>query len=261
MLQTNSWIYLPVQKTGSTFLSKKLIEIFGKREFSKNRKHGIQRTTTPKPKIITIRDPFDYYFSLWSYGLDSKGGFGNKLRISNPKLAEKIYGTKTKSSFSHFLDFVLSFPGRNSQSKVDWLPNSTDLYTARILTMLVPLDYIEKFSSTLNCDFSRASIELSLKDLIPEIIIRTHRLNHDFHRLADTGRLEFMGLPNNWRKIFPKDSTKINSSANHEIDGKRLEQNKMLSDYHRELITLKCTTAQHLINNAENQINSLMPDH
>ena len=257
MLQTNTWIYLTVQKTGSTFLSKKLIEIYGQAAFSKDRKHGLQKKSTSKSKIITIRDPFDYYFSLWSYGLDGKGGFSNKLRISNPSLAEKIYGKKTKSCFSHFLDLALSFPGRNSQSEVSWLPRSTDLYTARILTMLVPQDKIERFSSELDCDFSGKSIAKSLNELLPEVIIRTEYLNYDFHYLASAGELDFMELPTNWSQIFVKDAARLNSSSSHEVDGKKLKQHELLSEYHKNLIELKCTTAKYLIQTANERIKEL----
>ena len=257
MLQTKTWIYLTVQKTGSTFLSKKLIEIYGKQVFSKDRKHGIQKQSTSKSKIITIRDPFDYYFSLWSYGLDGKGGFSNKLRISDPSLAKKIYGDKTKSCFSHFLDLVLSFPGRNSQSEVDWLPKSTDLYTARILTMLVPQDKIEQFSNTLNCDFSGESIAKSLNGIMPEVIIRTEHLNYDFHYLASAGKLDFMELPTNWSKIFVKDAARLNSSSSHEVDGKKLKKQELLSHYHKNLIELKCSTAKYLIQTANERMKEL----
>ena len=260
MLINNDWIYLSIQKTGSTFLSKKLIEIYGEKAFSKDRKHGIQKKTTAKPKIITIRDPFEYYFSLWSYGLDGKGGFGNKLRISNPSLAEKIYSDRTKSCFSHFLDLVLSFPGRNSQREVDWLPKSTDLYTARILTMLVPQDEIERFSSTLNCDFSQDSIKKSLKELIPEVIIRTEYLNDDFHYLAKIGHLEFMKLPANWSSVFKNDAAKLNTSTRNQIDIMAAKQNELLPKYHKDLIEIKCSTARHLINIANGRMKKLKTD-
>ena len=73
MLLTKNWIYLDLQKTGCTFLRRNLLEIFPENIFVQTAKHSIPEIKLNIPKIITIRDPKKYYFSLWSYGIDQKG--------------------------------------------------------------------------------------------------------------------------------------------------------------------------------------------
>ena len=123
--------------------------------------------------------------------------------------------------------------------------------------MLVPQDKIEWFCSALNCDFSGGSIAKSLNGLMPEVIIRTEYLNYDFHYLASSGELDFMELPTDWSKIFVKDAARLNSSSSHEVDGKKLKQQELLSEYHRNLIEIKCTTAKYLIQTANERLKAL----
>ena len=123
--------------------------------------------------------------------------------------------------------------------------------------MLVPQDKVECFSSTLNCDFSVNSIAKSLNGLMPEVIIRTEHLNYDFHYLASAGQLDFIELPKDWSNKFVKDAARLNSSSSHEVDGKKLKQQELLSEYHKNLIDLKCTTAKYLIRTANKRIEEL----
>ena len=52
MLETNSWIYLDLEKTGCTFLRSKLIGLFTDSEFINSEKHMIQNFKSSKIKIL-----------------------------------------------------------------------------------------------------------------------------------------------------------------------------------------------------------------
>lgn len=74
MLEFDSFVYLDLQKSGSSFLRDKLNNIVDG-EAIQTKKHAPLRKVTDKPKIMTIRHPIFYYYSLWSYGIDGRGGF------------------------------------------------------------------------------------------------------------------------------------------------------------------------------------------
>lgn len=54
MLETSKWIYLDLEKTGSTFLRKKLLDIYPISEFLITKKHLPQTKKSTKIKLITI---------------------------------------------------------------------------------------------------------------------------------------------------------------------------------------------------------------
>ena len=91
MLQTKKWIYLDLEKTGCTFFREKLFKIYSDEIFVEKNKHEPQKIFTKVPKIITIREPESYYFSLWSYGLDQKGGFYNLIKLYYPEKISLFY--------------------------------------------------------------------------------------------------------------------------------------------------------------------------
>lgn len=220
MLATKSWIYLDLEKTGSTFLRHILLSIFPQDDFMETRKHLPMENATNLPTIMTIRDPCEYYFSLWSYGLDKKGGFYKKLCQNFPDLACKAFQANSPSSFGAFLDFALHSPARYpNQPRKSWLPLCLDVYTVRILSMIVPLHCRYQFLEELGDDYPNSDrIIEAAKAYLPGTLLRTHQLNSDFHRLALDGKLNFLRLPLGWQKKFPITSSRINRSSQSQND-------------------------------------------
>ena len=103
MLATKDWIYLDLEKTGCTFLRQVLIEIYGANEFTCSEQHKPQTFKSSLPKILTIRQPTEYYFSLWSYGLDKQGGFYKKYQHITPITAKKCLKIEVMNHFRGFL--------------------------------------------------------------------------------------------------------------------------------------------------------------
>ena len=64
-------VYLGLQKTASTFLSSLLVDLFGGSETQRLHRNEEDRS---KFVIGSVRNPWDYYVSLWSYGCQGKGG-------------------------------------------------------------------------------------------------------------------------------------------------------------------------------------------
>ena len=217
MIETKNWIYLDLEKTGSTFLRKKLLAIYPESEFLITKKHQTQDKKSTKIKFITIRDPFNYYFSLWSYGLQRKGGVFHKFRRINNNLCKNLYKDQTNKTFKLFLDNVLISPKISSGKAMTWLPNDLDIYSQRILNMIVPKDQRFLFEKESSID----TIKKLVKNyFIPEIILKTENLNSDFHNFADAGDLNFLNLPKYWKDHFPLESRKDNIS--------KLSNNKLL---------------------------------
>ena len=214
MLSTRSWVYLDLEKTGCTFLRKALQSLHPANAFVEIGKHSLMANDCSLPKILTIRDPYLYYFSLWSYGITGRGGFRAYLQNEMPGLAYEIYSEKQPANFCKFLDYALNSPVRYpNYLRCDWLPFGFDLYSTRILSMIVPVSLRGRFTSSLgaDCITPKKVIECA-SPFVPEILIRTENLNSDFHGLADNGALDFMQLPLRWKEVFPLNSPKVNAS-------------------------------------------------
>ena len=246
MLATKSWIYLDLEKTGCTTLRSVLLKLYPENLFIEKRKHSLQLKRNNLPKIITVRDPYKYYFSLWRYGLDQKGGIYNQLKKNYPNLAKILYENASKEAFSKFLDYVLHSPTRYvAPHRFDWLPFSLDLYTSRILSMIVPIQSRLSFLNKLGTDLPSSKILLeAASPYMPEVIIRTTHLNSDFHRLADKGALDFLNLPIGWQKIFHRHYPAQNRST--------AIINDSINDYFlpgwKKLIEKKCSLSLLMLN-------------
>lgn len=220
MLSTSEWIYLDLEKSGCTFLRTALQELFSADCFLETRKHFLMPYEVVLPKIMTIRNPSEYCFSLWRYGLDGRGGFFRQLSNFFPGLAVKMYEDRTPEAFGCFLDFVLNSPVRYpNASRSNWLPLSFDLYTARIISMIVPVERRPAFLQGLGSDFPcPEKVIRAASSFCPEILVRTKSLNSDFHGLAASGMLGFMNLPVGWQNTFPLDFLSLNQSLSLQAD-------------------------------------------
>ncbi|MEP4308794.1 MAG: hypothetical protein ABJ364_03515, partial [Lentilitoribacter sp.] len=83
MIVTDSSIFIHLQKTGGTHVAKVLSELL---DIDASVSHDQLRKPDPTREIIMgIRNPWDWYVSLWAYGCQSKGRlFGY---TTSPKLA------------------------------------------------------------------------------------------------------------------------------------------------------------------------------
>lgn len=216
MLATHSWVYLDLQKTGCTFLRDTLRSLFRPEAFVETKKHLPLAEASSLPTLITIRDPYSYYFSLWSYGMDGKGGFFKRVNEQDPEAAKRIYSFKSKECFSSFLEYtVLGSRGNHSNyPRPYWLPLGLDLYTMRILSMIVPIASREAVRQRLDSGLPSADDIITLaQEFMPTVLLRTTSLNGDFHQLAAQGDLDFMQLPSNWRDLFPLNRKPSNTSS------------------------------------------------
>jgi hypothetical protein len=111
MHEFESFVYLGVQKTGTTFISDFLMRFSKEREISRKAHQpvGPNEVDRNKTYIISVRDPLDAYISLYSYGSQARG------RAHNNFVRDGIHGLYdgTMDGFTDWLTYVLK--PRNSE--------------------------------------------------------------------------------------------------------------------------------------------------
>jgi hypothetical protein len=102
-----SFVYLDVPKTGSTFIKGLLRKQCIGPQIAGRAHSGISNGYDySKLCFISVRDPLDQYLSLYSFGCESKGGLYGRMRAMG---AENLYDGSW-SGFLNWLRFVLK-PG------------------------------------------------------------------------------------------------------------------------------------------------------
>lgn len=105
MIEYESFVYLPVHKTGSTFIADFLQRFCGERLIAADKHRPIARETyDPKKFYFTsVRNPLDQYLSLYSYGVEGSGGLYDRMRRRG---YDSLYAG-TPEAFRLWLKFVL----------------------------------------------------------------------------------------------------------------------------------------------------------
>jgi hypothetical protein len=119
MYETEQLIFVQMQKTGSTHIAKILAEIFkgpppneGKGKHSRATEN---QRNSGKIILSSIRNPWDWYVSLWAFGCSGKGGLRNRVVENNkertntePKDWEAVYADKNDTGlFREWLHMLL----------------------------------------------------------------------------------------------------------------------------------------------------------
>lgn len=99
-------VYLDLQKTGSTFVSRFLRETCNLREL-REWKHGRLNSRAKRSTFyfVTVRHPLALYSSLFRYGLDGRGGLYGRLS----QLGKAQLYRSDESAFNEWLRFVLDY--------------------------------------------------------------------------------------------------------------------------------------------------------
>jgi hypothetical protein len=104
MQEYESFVYLDVQKTGSTFICSLLYEFSREKRLRAEKHAPLGADYDPKKfHFISVRDPADSYLSLYSFGCGSMG----KVRAVFKRLGHDRFYDGTEAGFTAWLKFVL----------------------------------------------------------------------------------------------------------------------------------------------------------
>ncbi len=100
-------LYIQLQKTASTHITKLLKELVGGNQ---QKKHSLPSLSTNADFVLgSIRNPWDWYVSLWSYGCKNKGGLYQRLtHRTNLLYRIRLLKTSPFSNYGHFLKGAVS---------------------------------------------------------------------------------------------------------------------------------------------------------
>jgi hypothetical protein len=88
MLITDKVVFVELQKTGSTHIKKTLRDLLGGKNDGKHNVPTEELLASGKQFMGSIRDPWGWYLSLWTYGCQQQGELFQ--RLTNPKRWERV---------------------------------------------------------------------------------------------------------------------------------------------------------------------------
>lgn len=216
MIEYDEFVYLDVQKTGSTTI-KEFFRDFARSNVVAREKHRPVKERKPeKFYIISCRDPLKQYLSLYSFGVDGKGGLRKRLRNAD---APNFYDG-TLDGFSSWLDLLLD--PIESQKHLSDIDNNrildlVGLQTLRFLFLALPSP-LPLFDLMQNRDDIRDRIRT---DALYTVLLRTESLMDDLGSLL-IGSHSDVFVEHERAKDFLNLGTRRNPSTKLGIDLKAL---------------------------------------
>jgi hypothetical protein len=140
MYEYETFGYLDVQKTGSSFISAVLTKFCTEKLIKKKLHTGPQKDyDKTKFYFISIRDPLDLYISLYSFGCESRGNLFRNLYQKN--LGVLYDGTWDGLKF--WLEFILDpenghFLDRKYSKKIGGVSEMVGYQSYRVLRLAIP---------------------------------------------------------------------------------------------------------------------------
>jgi len=103
MQEFETFTYLDVPKTGSTFICDMLKTYSSEKEVKRERHCGVDTRHKERFYFISVRNPLDQYISLFSYGCQ---GYGGMVRRFANRGFDHLYDNSW-DAFKYWLEFVL----------------------------------------------------------------------------------------------------------------------------------------------------------
>ena len=186
MLEFKNFVYLDVQKTGSTYI-RHFLQNFSRTPWITDQRHGpVDRYDSDKLYIISCRDPLPQYLSLYSFGCREKG----KLRRRLARAGMANFYDGTIKGFTGWLELVVDpATGQKYLEDLDNHPilDLIGLQSLRFLRMAFPA-YLKVFE-TIN---EKNDVKDRLKtDGLYKVLLKTETLTDDLTKLL---KGEFGGI-------------------------------------------------------------------
>ena len=114
MFESENLIYIRLQKTGCSHIADILEQIFEGERHGTHRAANERQLNSGKYFISSIRNPWDWYISLWAYGVQDGGSLKN---------------TVTRRKISAYLRYALKHPRRETfQRFIDEIGRDVDVW-------------------------------------------------------------------------------------------------------------------------------------
>lgn len=233
--------YLDVQKTGSTFVTKVLKEV-SQRPLRASVKHGVIETPFHRQllRVIrrprwgafsggmfrdgcfyfnSVRDPFEYYPSLYNYGCDRRGGVYNRLQSQG-------YGHFYDGAQSSFLEWMAFILDEGNAQHVNPVYAATcapgvGFFTYRFLALSVAAPSITLRGINTTAD-AEAVLE---RHNISRATLRNETLNADLLTLLESHLAEHVDL-DRARELLTVDD-RVNASVSKSANGDALRASSL----------------------------------
>jgi len=91
MFITKDFIYIQLQKTACTHIAYLMNKIFDGKQIGKHNSATSEQINSSYYFISSIRNPWDWYLSLWTFGVQGGGGLKNRLEGTGNKIWHDVY--------------------------------------------------------------------------------------------------------------------------------------------------------------------------
>lgn len=237
MQDYGQFCYLGVQKTGSTFISRTLNEVSRLPLLpTKKRRFVESASARDLPNVLaskltgnrriggifrkdcfyfnSIRNPFDYYASLYNYGCDGRGGLAKNIRNSG---FGNLYDN-TSEGFLSWISFVMD-PQNARYCEPEYANSCSEavgFFTYRFLRMsfVDPLGKLKKLRNPEDAQGMYSAFNIC------EATIRQERLNSDLTMLLNKQLRDHVS---DTAHDLISQSTKVNASVSGVVSGSFLE--------------------------------------
>lgn len=187
MLETENLLYFDVVKTGSSHIIKILREVLTE-DFLYYGKHVHLNEKSNKFKLCSIRNPWDWYVSLWSFGCEGRGRLFQELGRRHSYL----YRDKSKPPlFRQWVKLihdpeVIETDNIGPPFYARRACRNLGIFTYRYLATVHPR-FRRTFESAIDSYAETLSLHRGNQDI--DSYIRLHELEHDMISSLDKSRL------------------------------------------------------------------------
>ena len=106
MFVSDELIFIQQRKMACTHITKILIEIFDGMVTKKHDHISRELINSNRQIFSSIRNPWDWYLSLWTYGVEVGGGLKDRLIKADPKFQMFYQDANDVNSFRNWLKFI-----------------------------------------------------------------------------------------------------------------------------------------------------------
>ncbi len=107
MFIAKDFIYIQLQKTACTHIAYLMSRIFDGKQIGKHNAATLEQISSSYYFISSIRNPWDWYLSLWTFGVQGGGGLRSRLYQTDNKIWHDVYNNSSDiESFRTWLKMI-----------------------------------------------------------------------------------------------------------------------------------------------------------